>query len=110
MTTSANFLGDVPDLDHMPDRLRLGDERAAARAAYDDSRRLQFAKRPICGHARDVKFLDQLCFRRDAITRLQTPVANRIRYALLDRGRSEEHTSELQSLMRNSYAVFCLKK
>src|SRR3546814_8506180 len=27
-----------------------------------------------------------------------------------DRGRSEEHTSELQSLMRISYAVFCLKK
>src|SRR3546814_10201998 len=25
-------------------------------------------------------------------------------------GRSEEHTSELQSLMRNSYAVFCLQK
>src|SRR3546814_4882443 len=25
-------------------------------------------------------------------------------------GRSEEHTSELQSLMRNSYAGFCLKK
>src|SRR3546814_10313421 len=25
-------------------------------------------------------------------------------------GRSEEHTSELQSLMRISYAVFCLKK
>src|SRR3546814_5855923 len=36
--------------------------------------------------------------------------------SLLDRqrqdvlGRSEEHTSELQSLMRISYAVFCLKK
>src|SRR3546814_6224975 len=31
---------------------------------------------------------------------------------LLDQlpGRSEEHTSELQSLMRISYAVFCLKK
>src|SRR3546814_6428195 len=27
-----------------------------------------------------------------------------------DRGRSEEHTSELQSLLRISYAVFCLKK
>src|SRR3546814_10458946 len=27
-----------------------------------------------------------------------------------DRVRSEEHTSELQSLMRISYAVFCLKK
>src|SRR3546814_2312874 len=25
-------------------------------------------------------------------------------------GRSEEHTSELQSLMRNAYAVFCCKK
>src|SRR3546814_4745649 len=25
-------------------------------------------------------------------------------------GRSEEHTSELQSIMRNSYAVFCLQK
>src|SRR3546814_1045196 len=25
-------------------------------------------------------------------------------------GRSEEHTSELQSLMRHSYAVFCLQK
>src|SRR3546814_6726248 len=28
----------------------------------------------------------------------------------LFRGRSEEHTSELQSLLRISYAVFCLKK
>src|SRR3546814_13812547 len=27
-----------------------------------------------------------------------------------DPARSEEHTSELQSLMRSSYAVFCLKK
>src|SRR3546814_4256232 len=30
--------------------------------------------------------------------------------ALRFRDRSEEHTSELQSLMRSSYAVFCLKK
>src|SRR3546814_6207573 len=30
--------------------------------------------------------------------------------ALAAGDRSEEHTSELQSLMRNSYAVFCLKK
>src|SRR3546814_5278044 len=28
----------------------------------------------------------------------------------IDHARSEEHTSELQSLMRISYAVFCLKK
>src|SRR3546814_6533567 len=30
-------------------------------------------------------------------------------YDTLQIDRSEEHTSELQSLMRNSYAVFCLK-
>src|SRR3546814_3561696 len=33
-----------------------------------------------------------------------------IRYSSGQRLRSEEHTSELQSLMRISYAVFCLKK
>src|SRR3546814_5068579 len=31
-------------------------------------------------------------------------------YVTIRRVRSEEHTSELQSLMRISYAVFCLKK
>src|SRR3546814_10775955 len=36
-------------------------------------------------------------------------VANAHKVATLE-GRSEEHTSELQSLMRISYAVFCLKK
>src|SRR3546814_1881472 len=33
-----------------------------------------------------------------------------VRYAFTGEARSEEHTSELQSLMRISYAVFCLKK
>src|SRR3546814_2099946 len=40
-------------------------------------------------------------------------VEQRLEPALADFGlvgRSEEHTSELQSLMRISYAVFCLKK
>src|SRR3546814_5728211 len=32
------------------------------------------------------------------------------RHLEVGEGRSEEHTSELQSLMRISYAVFCLKK
>src|SRR3546814_6759926 len=42
------------------------------------------------------------------IVSMPTPLA---RYALgSQRVRSEEHTSELQSLMRISYAVFCLKK
>src|SRR3546814_4699611 len=39
-------------------------------------------------------------------TRVQTPR----RCGQPARARSEEHTSELQSLMRISYAVFCLKK
>src|SRR3546814_8931323 len=35
---------------------------------------------------------------------------DRIVRGVLEAMRSEEHTSELQSLMRTSYAVFCLKK
>src|SRR3546814_8729322 len=34
----------------------------------------------------------------------------RVHVPIVTTPRSEEHTSELQSLMRNSYAVFCLKK
>src|SRR3546814_8965113 len=45
------------------------------------------------------------------IPRAVVGVANVARTQLPDElPRSEEHTSELQSLMRNSYAVFCLKK
>src|SRR3546814_6050261 len=41
----------------------------------------------------------------------QVGLAQRVaREDLRDLHRSEEHTSELQSLMRISYAVFCLKK
>src|SRR3546814_1490022 len=36
--------------------------------------------------------------------------ASGAKFSLLPPERSEEHTSELQSLMRISYAVFCLKK
>src|SRR3546814_3185140 len=38
------------------------------------------------------------------------PVASAVVLAAASSVRSEEHTSELQSLMRTSYAVFCLKK
>src|SRR3546814_9351215 len=63
------------------------------------------------GHADDL----ELALKRLAIERLHHIFVG----ARLDRGpdighavlgRSEEHTSELQSLMRISYAVFCLKK
>src|SRR3546814_5939399 len=42
----------------------------------------------------------------DSSVKLLTPVTIRVTFEV----RSEEHTSELQSLMRISYAVFCLKK
>src|SRR3546814_1065928 len=43
------------------------------------------------------------------ITLLLIPILY-LRFARNTGSRSEEHTSELQSLMRISYAVFCLKK
>src|SRR3546814_11640055 len=42
------------------------------------------------------------------VAELGQPLARR--QTALQPDRSEEHTSELQSLMRNSYAVFCLNK
>src|SRR3546814_9163737 len=52
---------------------------------------------PVRGRSGTVKNLDQ---HRQVANSVPPPVARR----------SEEHTSELQSLMRISYAVFCLKK
>src|SRR3546814_2348123 len=49
--------------------------------------------------------VDWLAFRGAYSTGFKVPS-----FAQLFRDRSEEHTSELQSLMRISYAVFCLKK
>src|SRR3546814_9759311 len=67
--------------------------------------------------------LSQTLYRPDASeadrTRAVAIARKALRYAptaveavatLAAAARSEEHTSELQSLMRNSYAVFCLKK
>src|SRR3546814_5896174 len=47
---------------------------------------------------------------RQLLSRCRRHSVDRIRSSLADAQRSEEHTSELQSLMRISYAVFCLKK
>src|SRR3546814_9584370 len=41
---------------------------------------------------------------------IHAPVRDNINSGTAIQKRSEEHTSELQSLMRISYAVFCLKK
>src|SRR3546814_5035696 len=71
--------------------------------------RLQRPRQPAWRDAVD-------CFgnRADVVRRGAAAAADEIEQAgfgeLLQRCRSEEHTSELQSLMRISYAVFCLKK
>src|SRR3546814_8113088 len=44
-----------------------------------------------------------------SLSSVRSDIARRSRWFSFSRSRSEEHTSELQSLMRNSYAVFCLK-
>src|SRR3546814_12802776 len=54
------------------------------------------------------KIFERQLFRIQAIAELTTDRACNIVHLIYQR--SEEHTSELQSLMRISYAVFCLKK
>src|SRR3546814_3027144 len=55
---------------------------------------------------------DELSIRfHHVAVRVEGAMDNWDKYAAsIDTDRSEEHTSELQSLMRISYAVFCLKK
>src|SRR3546814_3839054 len=66
------------------------------------------------GHG--IKMLINSGVRTAIISGRKTPVVERraqnlgIQHLYQGRERSEEHTSELQSLMRISYAVFCLKK
>src|SRR3546814_9520584 len=71
---------------------------------------------PALGEIEKPEFDEPRMYRHDPLTRfaLRTPRLWIVMFlnpeAPDSRTRSEEHTSELQSLMRNSYAVFCLKK
>src|SRR3546814_9169950 len=51
-----------------------------------------------------------LCVLQGMAVQAGTGASERDLQRMIDVARSEEHTSELQSLMRTSYAVFCLKK
>src|SRR3546814_3117592 len=57
----------------------------------------------------EVNILTSLLAKRYGCRRAVTLI-NKVSYAPLIATRSEEHTSELQSLMPTSYAVFCLKQ
>src|SRR3546814_3615681 len=59
---------------------------------------------------RDIRPTDRCDRRRDDARRRTGHGQGERGRGVLHDSRSDEHTSELQSLMRNSYAVFCLKK
>src|SRR3546814_7939585 len=88
---------------------RWADAEALTRSACGDAHGFEPAA-PDFGHRRGTAFvardLDNLGIDGDAIA-LPGDLAEPQRTAA--DLRSEEHTSELQSLMRISYAVFCLK-
>src|SRR3546814_10811831 len=93
MTTVHSYTGDQPVVDTLHKDPRRA--RAAALSMIPTS----------TGAARATGLvLPELKGKLDG-TSIRVPTAN---VSLIDR--SEEHTSELQSLMRISYAVFCLKK
>src|SRR3546814_6091463 len=76
-----------------------------------DRRRLGDAERDLKGERRDLqgqRMPGQLFFADPS--HQKGGAGKQARLGQDDEARSEEHTSELQSLMRISYAVFCLKK
>src|SRR3546814_5991052 len=77
-----------------------------ARAVIDQSRAAGAAARRIVVIERGLIF----DFARPAAHRHVAAREQRVGVMRAELRRSEEHTSELQSLMRISYAVFCLKK
>src|SRR3546814_4533982 len=78
--------------------------RGRGRSWGADSRTPVTAPRTTPGRTNDDRLQEYGIPAEDRLPDARGPAAARAR------ARSEEHTSELQSLMRISYAVFCLKK
>src|SRR3546814_8600257 len=81
--------------------------------AQDTGQVLELAERHLAQRDGQAQFLEAVEQVLGTLARTAAPsggVANLLQGEQRVQGRSEEHTSELQSLMRNSYAVFCLKK
>src|SRR3546814_3061600 len=73
------------------------------RGYYDDGT-------PLGSHESDECRIDTIAQSWSVIAGGGDPAHAESAMEQVDRQRSEEHTSELQSLMRTSYAVFCVKK
>src|SRR3546814_4658430 len=97
--TKSGFTGSFD-----PVRVRLG------RSCSDWQRKTRLGE---CRAGLEARSVDRLRFERrlGAVRfRFWIKLRNEKGDFALDLQRSEEHTSEIQSLMRISYAVFCLKK
>src|SRR3546814_7303185 len=102
---------------HLVGHRGAGDARTVDQAMHGSETRLRpldHVRRKggighIAGQGEAALFTDRLARPRQRV-RIHVDkhrVPAKVRHEM---GRSEEHTSELQSLMRISYAVFCLKK
>src|SRR3546814_2413976 len=106
------------DLGHAADRAGTGypnDAAGAARAHRRQQRLGQQHRAEQIGREHLLpRVVGELLDAADAgdagVVHQHVRCADRVEDRLAGGGRSEEHTSELQSLMRISYAVFCLKK
>src|SRR3546814_4028981 len=78
----------------------LNEEALAVVRPFDEARDMLRARRHVARGAVELADIDMCQFVAALIARKKDALVVR----------SEEHTSELQSLMRNSYAVFCLTK
>src|SRR3546814_6012435 len=93
-------------------RSRGGVWGGGARATHHPAATNEQARKSRCPSSEE----EGLAFTKSSLSRscparaAARPWAARRHYPCLRSLRSEEHTSELQSLMRISYAVFCLKK
>src|SRR3546814_6526504 len=83
---------------------RLGIPRLDSIPAFLEALKLLHVTGPLEGFT----LSSMSCSGGEASVMADAAEGRRVRYRALTR--SEEHTSELQSLMRISYAVFCLKK
>src|SRR3546814_3126437 len=104
--------GDCPrtaDIEHVLRDRRIGGVEMLARLHHDDALVLQHqamrGEQITAGRLAAFLVQQQIDFFTDRFT---VPCPDPHQRGIADR--SEEHTSELQSLMRISYAVFCLKK
>src|SRR3546814_1158261 len=99
----------VVEVDRDQGLVGVGDDalqRPALRRRLEDA--VHFLKRGVA--LRRESEVDQADVRRRHPHGRAVELALQFRQHLADGARSEEHTSELQSLMRISYAGFCLKK